>query len=170
MFLAGREPDDVAGMDGLDGAAPALGEAGAGGDDERLAEGVGVPGGAGAGLKGDARALAAGGCRGLEEGIDPDAAGEVVGRAFGRGAGTVSLNIHREMARYRARCWRARKVGFLPGGEACFGAGIFASGALVPAVLAGGGAAIDAILAVFKGIVTRRFRGGAGWEEERGCE
>ena len=62
MFFAGRKPDDVAGLDVLDGAAPALGEAGAGGDDEGLAEGMGVPGGAGAGLKGDAGADGARGC------------------------------------------------------------------------------------------------------------
>ena len=53
MVFAGREPDDVAGADFLDGSALALRAAAAGGDDQRLAERVGVPGGAGAGLEGD---------------------------------------------------------------------------------------------------------------------
>ena len=56
VLLAGREPDDVAGADLLDRAAPALRPAAAGGDDQRLAERVGVPGGARAGLEGDAGA------------------------------------------------------------------------------------------------------------------
>ena len=47
VFFAGWEPDDIAGMEFFDGAAEALGATAAGGDDQGLAEGVGVPGSAG---------------------------------------------------------------------------------------------------------------------------
>ena len=60
VLLAGRKPDDVAGPDFLDRAALALRPAAAGGDDQGLAERMGVPGGAGAGLEGDAGAADAG--------------------------------------------------------------------------------------------------------------
>jgi hypothetical protein len=53
-FFAGGDPDDVAGADFFDGSAPAPDAAVARGDDEVLAEGVGVPGGACAGFEGDA--------------------------------------------------------------------------------------------------------------------
>ena len=55
VLLARREPDDIAGPDLLDRAALALDPAAAGRDDQRLAERMRVPGGAGAGLEGDAR-------------------------------------------------------------------------------------------------------------------
>ena len=72
MLLAGREPDDVAGTDVLDRAAFALDAAGAGRDQEGLAERVGVPGGPCPGLERDAGAGDPGGCGRLEEGVDPD--------------------------------------------------------------------------------------------------
>ena len=56
VLLARREPDDVAGADLLDRAALALHAAEAGGDEQRLAERVRVPRGAGARLEGDGRA------------------------------------------------------------------------------------------------------------------
>ena len=59
VFFARGEPDDIAGMDFCDGSAEALGAAGAGGDDDGLAEGMGVPGGAGAGLESDGGASGA---------------------------------------------------------------------------------------------------------------
>jgi hypothetical protein len=51
VVLARLEEDAVAGLDGLDRAALALAEADAFGDVDGLAERVGVPGGAGAGVK-----------------------------------------------------------------------------------------------------------------------
>ena len=53
MFLAGRKPDDVAGPDFFNRPAPALCASAASGDDERLAQRMGVPGGACAGFKRD---------------------------------------------------------------------------------------------------------------------
>ena len=94
VFFAGREPDDVAGVDGFHGAAEALDAAGAGGDDEGLAEGMGVPGGAGAGLKGDDGAADAGGVAAFEGRVDADGAGEPVGGAFGGGLGAVAFDFH----------------------------------------------------------------------------
>ena len=79
-FSLGREPDDVALLDFLDGAALALHPAAAGGDDQGLAQRVGVPGGAGAGLEGDARAADARRGGRLEQRIDAHGAGEIVGR------------------------------------------------------------------------------------------
>ena len=60
VFFAGGEPDDVAGSDFLDGAAQALGAAAAGEDNQGLTQRMRVPGGAGAGFKGDAPATRAG--------------------------------------------------------------------------------------------------------------
>ena len=85
MFFAGREPDDVAGTNFFDGTAFALGPTEAGGDDDGLAEGMRVPGGAGAGFEGDNCGGGASGRLRLEERIDPDCAGEPIGWAFGGG-------------------------------------------------------------------------------------
>ena len=76
------------------GAAFALRPAAAGGDDEGLAEWMGVPGGAGAGLEGDAGALDEGGVGRLKERVDADGAGEPVGRAFGGGLRAGSFDFH----------------------------------------------------------------------------
>lgn len=67
MLLTRRKPDHVAGMDGLDGSSPALREAGAGGDDEGLAQWVRVPCGPGARLERDAGAGDTRRVRGLDE-------------------------------------------------------------------------------------------------------
>jgi hypothetical protein len=56
VALIRRDPDDVAGADFQGRAAIVLDPAEAGGDDQGLAERVGVPGGSGAGLKSDQRA------------------------------------------------------------------------------------------------------------------
>lgn len=94
VFFAGREPDDVAGVDGFHGAAEALDAAGTGGDDEGLAEGMGVPGGTGAGFEGDDGAADARGVAAFEGGVDADGAGEPVGGTFGGGLGAVAFDFH----------------------------------------------------------------------------
>src|SRR5262245_37410039 len=52
VLLARRRPDDVTGPDLLDGPAPALHPAAAGGDDQRLTQWMGMPCRAGARLEG----------------------------------------------------------------------------------------------------------------------
>src|SRR5262245_3377459 len=61
VFLAGRDPDDIAGHDLFDRSAPALRPPAAGGYDQRLTERMRMPRRAGARLEGDARAGDAGG-------------------------------------------------------------------------------------------------------------
>ena len=61
VLLSWREPDHIAWTDLLDGTAPALRAAASGGDNERLTERMRMPGGAGAGLEGNAGAADA--CR-----------------------------------------------------------------------------------------------------------
>src|SRR5439155_21082174 len=80
VLLAGREPDNVAGADLLDRPAPALAAADAAGHDQRLAERVGVPGGAGAGFEGDAGPGDAGRRGRREQRVDADRAGEPIRR------------------------------------------------------------------------------------------
>jgi hypothetical protein len=46
VFFAGGDPDDIAGVDFVLGLAPALHPAQAGGDEEGLAQGMRMPGGA----------------------------------------------------------------------------------------------------------------------------
>ena len=82
VLFVGWEPDDVAGTNFFDGTVFALNPSTAGGDDEGLAEGMGVPGGAGSGLEGDVGSDDEGGVGGLEERVDADGAGEPVGGAF----------------------------------------------------------------------------------------
>src|SRR2546427_12487925 len=81
MLFARRAPDHIAGPDDLDRAAPALHEAAAGRDDERLTERMRVPITARAWLEryvGATRTCRAGR---LEELVDADSAGEVLGRS-----------------------------------------------------------------------------------------
>ena len=83
VLFTGRNPDHIAGPDGLDRATPALHEAGAGRHHQGLPEGMDVPGCAGTGLEGNADAQRARRVMRLKQGINTDRAGEVVGRAFG---------------------------------------------------------------------------------------
>ena len=94
VLLAGREPDDVAGPDLLDRAALALRPAAAGGDDQRLAERMRVPGGARAGLEGDAGAADARRVRRLEQRIDAHRAGEPLRRSLAGRLRAASLDFH----------------------------------------------------------------------------
>ena len=95
VFFAGWKPDDVAGPDVLDGAAPALGESSTGGDDEGLAERMSVPCGAGAGLEGDAGTDGARGCGRREQGINAHGAREPIGGAFVGGLGAGFFDVHK---------------------------------------------------------------------------
>src|SRR5580658_5517578 len=91
VLFSGFEPEDVARADLFDWAAPALRAAAAGCDNERLAERVRMPGCAGSGFEGDAGADYA--CwvgRGKQR-IDPDGAGEPLGRPFAGWLGATSL-------------------------------------------------------------------------------
>ena len=79
MLDARRYPDDVAGPDFLDRAAPVLAQADARRDDQRLAERMRVPGGARARLERHDAAADPGRSGRLEPGIDTHGAGEVIG-------------------------------------------------------------------------------------------
>lgn len=94
VLFAGREPDDIAGAYLLDGSALALHAATAGDDDQSLPERMRVPGGAGARLEGDLRALHPRGIEGIEERIDADRAGEPVRRAFAGRPAAGAKNVH----------------------------------------------------------------------------
>jgi hypothetical protein len=69
----------------FDRAAFVLGPAEAGGDDDGLAEGMGMPRGAGAGFERNDGSSGAGGRGWLKEWIDADCAREPIGGAFGGG-------------------------------------------------------------------------------------
>ena len=101
VFFAGGKPDDIAGTDLLDGRAFALSQAAAGGDDQRLAERVGMPCGSRARLEGDACTLNECWIRSLEERIDPYCAGEPIGGSFGGGLRTVAFDLHVKMISQR---------------------------------------------------------------------
>ena len=101
MLLARREPDDVARPDFLDRAALPLHPADAGGDDQRLAERMGVPGGTRAGLERDAGAATAGRIGRLEQRVDAD-------RAVNQSAGPLADGCEplRLMSMMALLCWR----------------------------------------------------------------
>jgi len=86
--------DDVAGGDGLLRLALALVPAGAGDDDQSLAERVGVPRGAGARFEADHGAGEAGRVVPAELPFDGDVAGEIVGGALDRRLGAAADDGH----------------------------------------------------------------------------
>jgi hypothetical protein len=94
MLLSGREPDYVAGMNLFDGTSFMLRPSAACGDDEGLAERVGVPCSPRAGLEGDAGAGHERRIRGLKEGVDADGAGKPIRGALGGGLRADALDIH----------------------------------------------------------------------------
>lgn len=91
MLLARREPNDVAGADLLDRTAFSLHPAEAGGDDQRLAAGMRMPGGAGTRFERHAARPHRGGCK---QGVDPDRSCEPVGWSLRRGLGAVPDDVH----------------------------------------------------------------------------
>ena len=92
--LVGFDPDGVAGVDELGGLAFELDPAEAGDDVQCLAERVAVPGGAGAGLEGDACGFEAGRGFGVGERLKPDCAGEPGGWALATGDGFRFQDFH----------------------------------------------------------------------------
>jgi len=82
VFFARSKPNDIAGPDFFNGSAFALRPAATGGDYKRLAERMGVPGRASAGLEGDAGSNRTGGSWRLKQGIDTDRAGKPIGGSF----------------------------------------------------------------------------------------
>ena len=92
--FARREPDGIAGADFLHRAAFALRPAEAGNHNQGLAEGMGVPGGAGAGFEGDLSALNPLGIKGVEEGIDADLTREPCLGAFRRSPCSCAQYFH----------------------------------------------------------------------------
>src|SRR5207247_5625351 len=81
-------------MDLFGGTSRALHEAATGRHNERLAERMGMPGCAGAGLEGNARTLHAPGSACLEQRLDAHVPGERFLRSLARRSRTASLDLH----------------------------------------------------------------------------
>src|SRR5579859_554792 len=84
MFLSWREPDHFPWSNVLNRTSPALGAATARRHDQGLAQGVSMPCGPSARLECDTGADRAGGIGRLEEGVNADRAGKILGRSFAR--------------------------------------------------------------------------------------
>src|SRR3954468_2912356 len=97
VFFAGCEPHDVTWANLFDGSAPALDPARPGGHDQRLAERMGVPGGARAGLECHGRTRSSGGSGGLKQRIDTDGGGKPVTGSFRGRLRTCSSDLHRKV-------------------------------------------------------------------------
>lgn len=93
-FSPGGNQITSPGRDGLDGPTPALGQSTAGGDDQGLTQGVGVPCRPGVGLKRDAHAHRPRRCFGAEQWVDAHPAGEILLRPVAGRLGTASLDVH----------------------------------------------------------------------------
>src|SRR3954469_11605006 len=96
VLFARGEPHDITGPNLFNGSAPALDAAGPGGHDQRLAERMGVPGGARAWLECHGRTRSSGGSGGLKQRIDTDRAGKPVTGSFGGRLRTCSSDLHGE--------------------------------------------------------------------------
>src|SRR6266568_8893328 len=94
MFLARREPDDIARSDLLDRPALALRKAAAGSHDQCLSQRMRVPGRARAGLECDAGAADARRIGRLEQWVDANRASEPFRRPLSGRLCAVSLDIH----------------------------------------------------------------------------
>src|SRR3954451_9123540 len=114
VLFAGREPDDVARADLLNGAALTLHQAEACHDNEGLTKRMRMPGGARAGLKGDERASNAGGLGRAEQGIDAHRASKPVGWAFAGRLRAAACDVHGESPLGAAREARpvVNKIGY----------------------------------------------------------
>src|SRR3569833_1560512 len=94
VFLAGRAADHIARPDHDRGFTPTLCDPHACSDDERLPEGMRVPGAPGAGFESDTSAADAGGCGGFEERINADRSREVLEVSPRRGLRAGAFDIH----------------------------------------------------------------------------
>src|SRR3954469_2862990 len=99
MLLARREPDDVTRSYLLDRSSLPLDPAAAGRDDERLTQGVGMPGCPAPGLEGDGIAGRTGRGLRLEQRVDADRAAEPLGRSLGRRLRAYAGDIHPSLLR-----------------------------------------------------------------------
>src|SRR5437016_1104097 len=94
VLLARWAPDDIAGANDADRAAPALHETAACGDDQRLTQRMCVPVAARAGLERHVGAACPCGLRCFKEGINTYRASEVLGRTLSGGLRAVSFQFH----------------------------------------------------------------------------
>src|SRR5436309_10143424 len=97
VLFAGGEPHDVTGANLFNESAPALDATGPGRHDQRLAERMGMPGGARAWLGGHGRTRSPGGRGGLKQRIDTDRAGKPVTGSFRGRLRTCSSDLHGEV-------------------------------------------------------------------------
>src|SRR4051812_46569032 len=91
VLLTRRKPHDITGTDFFDRTAPALDAPNPESDNQRLTEGVGVPGRASARFEGHARTLRPFRRMRVEKRINPNGAGEPVGRPFPEGRDPARL-------------------------------------------------------------------------------
>jgi len=82
MLLSWRKPDHISGVNLLDRVAFSLSPSAACSDNQGLSEGMGMPGGAGTWLKGDAGTGNKGWIGRLKEGVDAYGAGKPLRWAF----------------------------------------------------------------------------------------
>ena len=79
VFLARSNPDHVPRVDFLDRTIPVLHTTAASSNDQGLAQGMSMPGSPSSWLKGDISAEHAGRCGRIEQGVNTDSAGKILG-------------------------------------------------------------------------------------------